>query len=63
MVLVPYVGGMTEREAVRILEDQGFKPEVRYEDSDDDEGKVIDQNPGPGDTVRPGVDVRITIGT
>jgi eukaryotic-like serine/threonine-protein kinase len=62
-VLVPNVEGMDEREAVRTLEDQGFKPEVRRESSRDHKGKVIDQNPGAGDTVQPGVNVRIAIGT
>jgi eukaryotic-like serine/threonine-protein kinase len=60
---MPNVEGMDEREAVRTLEDQGFKPEVRRESSRDQKGKVIDQNPGAGDTVQPGVNVRVTIGT
>jgi serine/threonine-protein kinase len=63
MVLVPNVEGMDEKEAVKTLQDQKFKPEVRRESSPDRKGEVIDQNPGAGDTVAPGSAVRITIGT
>jgi serine/threonine-protein kinase len=61
-VLVPNVEGMDEREARRMLEDQGFKPDVKYESSRDRKGQVIDQNPGAGDTVPPNATVRIAIG-
>ncbi len=62
LVLVPNVEGMDEREARRTLEGQEFKVDVRKESSDR-KGEVIDQNPGAGDSVRPGSVVRITIGT
>ena len=62
-VLVPNVEGMDEKEAVRMLQDQGFKSDVRRESDRDRKGQVIDQNPGAGDTVQPGSTVRITIGT
>jgi serine/threonine-protein kinase len=61
-VLVPNVEGMDEKEAERVLDDQGFKRDVRRESSRDRKGQVIDQNPGAGDTVQPGSTVRITIG-
>lgn len=62
LVLVPNVEGMDEREARQSLEGQEFKVDVRKESSDR-KGEVIDQNPGAGDSVRPGSTVRITIGT
>jgi beta-lactam-binding protein with PASTA domain len=63
LVLVPNVEGMDEREARRMLEGQGFGVDVRKDSAPDRKGEVIDQNPGAGDSVRPGVTVRITIGT
>ncbi|MGE3911333.1 MAG: protein kinase [Chloroflexota bacterium] len=62
-VLVPNVEGMDEWQARRMLEDAGFKVDVRYESSDDRKGEVINQNPEAENTVRPNVTVRITIGT
>jgi predicted Ser/Thr protein kinase len=62
-VLVPNVEGMDEKEARQTLEGQGFKVDAVREGSRDRKGQVIDQNPGAGDTVRPGINVRITIGT
>jgi serine/threonine-protein kinase len=63
LVLVPNVEGMDEKEATNSLQDAGFKVNVQREASRDHKGVVIDQNPGAGDSVRPGVPVRITIGT
>jgi len=61
-VLVPYVEGFTEREARQTLEGQGFKVDARREERRNGKGVVVDQNPAAGDTVQPGVTVRITIG-
>jgi len=61
-VLVPYVEGFDEKEARKTLEEQGFKVEVRREERRNGKGVVVDQNPGAGDTVQPGVTVRITLG-
>jgi len=61
-VFPPNVEGMDEREATKTLTDQGFKVKVRRQSAPDRKGQVIDQNPGPGDTVAPGADVTITIG-
>ncbi|MDP8924574.1 MAG: PASTA domain-containing protein, partial [Chloroflexota bacterium] len=61
-LLVPYVEGFDEQEARKTLEGQGFKVEVLREQRREGKGVVVDQNPGAGDTVQPGVTVRVTIG-
>jgi len=60
--LVPNVEGMDEREARRALQDAGFRVRVEEETSPDRKGQVVDQNPGPGDTVPPETTVTISIG-
>jgi serine/threonine-protein kinase len=62
-VFPPNVEGMDEKEATKTLTDQGFKVKVRRESAPTRKGQVIDQNPSPRDTVAPGADVTITIGT
>jgi serine/threonine-protein kinase len=61
-VFPPNVEGMDEREATKMLSDQGFKVKVRRESAPSRKGQVIDQNPTSRDTVAPGADVTITIG-
>jgi hypothetical protein len=63
LVLVPNVEGMDEKDARKMLEDAGFRVEVRQESSRERKGEVINQNPEAGNSVRPNVPVRITIGT
>ena len=60
--LVPNVEGMDEREARRTLQDAGFTVRVQEETAPDRKGQVVDQNPGPGDTVPPETTVTISIG-
>jgi serine/threonine-protein kinase len=62
-VFPPNVEGMDERQATKTLEDQGFKVKVKRQSAPDRKGQVIDQNPSAHDTVAPGADVTITIGT
>jgi serine/threonine-protein kinase len=61
-VLPPNVEGMDEREATKMLTDQGFKVKVKRQSAPSRKGQVIDQNPTSHDTVAPGSDVTITIG-
>ena len=61
-VLPPNVEGMDEREATKMLTDQGFKVKVKRQSAPSRKGQVIDQNPSSHDTVAPGSDVTITIG-
>jgi hypothetical protein len=61
-VLVPNVEGMDEREARQSLESAGFKVVVEKEETRNRKGQVINQNPGAGDTVLPGVTVILTLG-
>jgi eukaryotic-like serine/threonine-protein kinase len=63
-VPVPGVIDATEEDAVRALEDAGF--EVTVEDATaatpDEDGIVVDQDPGPDTPRPPGSEVTITVG-
>ncbi len=58
---VPDVLGQTESSAEAELRDAGFVPNVETENSDEPEGTVIAQDPGPGGAVRTGTQVIITV--
>jgi eukaryotic-like serine/threonine-protein kinase len=60
--IVPNVEGMDEREARTTLQNAGFRVVVEEENAPDRKGQVVNQNPGAGDTVTPGVTVTISIG-
>ena len=60
---VPNVEGMDERQARRTLQEAGFRVDVEEETAADRKGQVVNQRPGAGDTVAPGVTVRIYIGS
>ena len=63
LVAVPDVLGQTESSAEAELERAGFIPNVETEDSDEPEGTVIAQDPGPGGQVEKGEVVVITVST
>lgn len=59
---VPSVVDKTESEAIRALEELGFKPDKTYSYSDTvTEGKVISQNPVSGSKAKAGDTITITI--
>jgi serine/threonine-protein kinase len=59
---VPSVEGNTRDEAETALRDAGFEPTVRERASEDaEEGRVLGQNPGGGDTADVGSNVEITV--
>lgn len=61
---VPGVVDKTEDAAVALLENAGFKVEVKEEASDEvDEGKVIRQSPGKGQKLKEGETVIIVVST
>jgi serine/threonine-protein kinase len=60
-VTVPSVISLTQAEAVAKLRSVGFVAAVSTAKSDADKGKVIDQNPQPGETVAPKTTVTITV--
>jgi serine/threonine-protein kinase len=60
---VPRVEGLDVTAARKILEEAGFQVVVEEETSPQRKGQVINQNPGPNDTVPTGSRVKITIGT
>jgi serine/threonine protein kinase len=62
LVLVPNVEGMDEKEARSVLEGQGFKVVSVKESNRDRKGQVINQNPEAGNSVQPGVQIRLAIG-
>ena len=62
-VFPPNVEGMDLNEATKTLEEQGFKVKVKRQSDPQHKGQVIDQNPNMRETVAPGADVTITIGT
>jgi serine/threonine-protein kinase len=61
-VRVPNVEGMDEKEARRSLEGAGFGVAVEEDTAPERKGQVINQKPGAGNTVSPGINVTITIG-
>jgi serine/threonine-protein kinase len=62
LVEVPSVLGLDQDEAESQLEDAGLLPDVETEDSTEEEGTVIAQDPGSG-TVERGARVTITVST
>ena len=62
LVEVPSVLGLDQDEAASQLEDAGLLPDVETEDSTEEEGTVIAQDPGSG-TVERGTRVTITVST
>ncbi len=62
LVEVPSVLGLDQGGAESKLEDAGLLPNVETEDSTEEEGTVIAQDPGSG-TVKRGAKVRITVST
>jgi eukaryotic-like serine/threonine-protein kinase len=58
---VPDVLGQTESSAEAELRDAGFIPNVEVENSDEPEGTVIAQDPGPGGAVPVGTEVVISV--
>ncbi len=60
---VPDVLGQTESSAQSELRSAGFVPNVETENSDEPEGTVIAQDPGPGGAVKKGTQVIITVST
>jgi beta-lactam-binding protein with PASTA domain len=61
-VTVPNLRGLTEEEAQDALEAEGLElGNTRTENSDQEEGTVIAQNPGPGERLNEGEAVNITL--
>jgi serine/threonine-protein kinase len=58
---VPGVIGLSVEEATQILESEGFDVNVESEESEAEEGEVIDQDPGEGTRARPGTAVTIIV--
>jgi beta-lactam-binding protein with PASTA domain len=61
LVTVPDVTGQDEDSARAELEDAGLVPDVEFEESDVEEGLVIEEDPGPGSRVEEGERVTIVI--
>jgi serine/threonine-protein kinase len=61
---VPNVVGLTRSEAVSDLRALGLSPSVQEQPTDiqPQDGRVIDQNPGGGSTVKEGTRVVVTVG-
>ena len=59
---MPNVIGETEEDAVAQLEESGLRVRVVHVFAPDQEGRVIDQDPNPGVTVRRGQLVEIQVG-
>jgi serine/threonine-protein kinase len=63
LVTVPTVVGLDEAEAEAELEDAGLIADVNPEDSDQPEGLVLSQDPGPGSRVERNEVVTIAVST
>jgi eukaryotic-like serine/threonine-protein kinase len=63
LAAVPSVLGLQQEEAEAEIEDAGFIANVETEDSEEPEGTVIAQDPGPGGAVERGSEVTITVST
>ena len=63
LVDLPDVTGLSESAARAELRRLGFVPDVDTEDSDEPEGTVIGQDPGPGSTLNKGEVVTIIVST
>jgi serine/threonine-protein kinase len=60
-VPVPDLNGMTRDEAASALEDAGLSANFTEEDSDQEAGRVIRQDPGPDSQVDPGSSVTVVL--
>jgi serine/threonine-protein kinase len=60
-VAVPDLNGMTRDEAASALEDAGLSANFTEEDSDQEAGRVIRQDPGPDSQVDPGSSVTVVL--
>jgi serine/threonine-protein kinase len=63
LITVPDVLGLQESQAETMLRDAGFVPDVETENSDEPEGTVIAEDPGPGSRLEKGEIVTITVST
>jgi serine/threonine-protein kinase len=63
LVTVPDVLGLQESQAEAMLRNAGFVPDVETENSDQPEGTVIAEEPGPGSRIEKGEIVTITVST
>ncbi|WP_411075387.1 Stk1 family PASTA domain-containing Ser/Thr kinase [Streptomyces sp. cmx-4-7] len=61
LVEVPDVQEQSQERATKSLEDKGFKVKVEEEESDEDPGSVLRQNPGGGTKAEQNTEVTITI--
>jgi serine/threonine-protein kinase len=61
-VTMPNVIGMTENAATDALEDLGLRVTSETRDDAANAGKVVDQDPAPGTTLKPGDRVTIVVG-
>ncbi|MFC8289691.1 Stk1 family PASTA domain-containing Ser/Thr kinase [Streptomyces sp. NPDC057242] len=61
LVDVPDVQEQSQERATKSLEDKGFKVKVEEEESDEDPGSVLRQNPGGGTKAEKNSEVTITI--
>ncbi|MFC7793067.1 Stk1 family PASTA domain-containing Ser/Thr kinase [Streptomyces cinereoruber] len=61
LVEVPDVQEQSQERATKSLEDKGFKVKVEEEESDEDPGSVLRQNPGGGTKAEKNSEVTITI--
>jgi beta-lactam-binding protein with PASTA domain len=62
-VTVPEVVGREEADAVRLLEDRDFQVRVEREPRDEEDGRVVEQNPEAGTEASPGDLVVIIVST
>lgn len=63
LVTVPDVLGLDESAAESELREAGFVPNVETTNSDEPEGTVVAQDPGPGSSLQKGTEVIITVST
>jgi len=61
--VVPDLVGLTETQAIRLLEERGYVARVLYKDTRDEEqvGRVLAQSPGEGEHYAPGEDAVVII--
>jgi eukaryotic-like serine/threonine-protein kinase len=61
LTTVPDVLGLTQEQAVRLLERRTLRADARQRESNEPAGRVIEQDPGPDNEVEEGSTVRIVI--
>src|SRR6185503_9348734 len=61
---VPDVTSFSRADAIATLRNSGFKAVVDIQDTEDSsqDGVVLTQTPGPGESAKPGTTVTITVG-